>query len=183
MELNNNREFYKKLFARIVLVFCLFFVVATNILRLQQLQEKPSVSLKMSSPKPLILYSIVFQSVVSQDKSPRIVFIENNPKSSYLKNVFSFIKKNSYEQIFIVDCSSSDVLFLENYFSSNHQDIPLDKISCSSSQEEFSQILTPRNLIVFVFGDKNFKHSDILRVAEDFSLKPSIRLSEINHAN
>lgn len=181
MELNNNRDFYKKLFARIVFVFCLFFIVATNILRLQQLHAIPQKPQMPEPQKPSILYSVVFKSLILPKDAPRIVFIENNSNFSYLKKVFSFLKKYSYEQIFIADCTSSDASFLNSYFASSDKQTSLSEVSCDASLEEFSQILTSQNLLVFVFKDKNFNHRTILRAAQTLSLKPSIHLSEIEH--
>ena len=177
MEQNNAKFFYQKLFARIIFIFCLFFIVAINLIRFNQLYLSPKPKPLPLKPNPSFLYSAVFQNPLHENK---IIFLENIKNTSYLKSLLSFIESSSFEQIFLINCTHDDVSYFEPFF--NH--IPFIQVSCDIDQASVKEILEDENgLIVAVFENQSFNHQNILHAAERFSLKPKIQISEIKNEN
>ncbi len=178
MEQNNAKSFYQKLFARIVFIFCLFFIVAVNFIRFNQLYLSPKPKPLPLKPNPSFLYSAVFQTPdLHQNK---ILFLENRKNSYYLKPLLSFIESSSLEQIFLINCTNNDISYFESFF--NH--VPFIQVSCDIDKTSVKEILEDeKSLIIAVFENQSFNHQNIINAAQRFSLKPKIQISETKNEN
>ncbi len=180
MEQNNAKSFYQKLFARIIFIFCLFFIVALNFIRFNQLYLSPKPKPLPLEPNPSFFYSVVFQNHNLDENKNKILFLENRKNLSYLKPLLSFIESSSFEQIFLINCTHDDLSYFEPFL--DH--IPSIQVSCDIDQGVVKEIIEDKtSLIIAVFENQSFNHQNILHAAERFSLKPKIQISEIKNEN
>ena len=184
MALNNNAEFYKKVLSKIILVFCISFLIVLNIIRFSNLiaekKEPPAEPLRASK----VFFSINFFEA-DQKETPKIVLINSNGSSAYLKSVLSFLKKRENLSVYFVNCAQNQTALKKmNTVFKNDFHLPFEEILCYEKSSEYLKFLSKKNsVLVFALRPECFLKNNIISLAQTQNLVPKVKITEVKYAH
>lgn len=178
MSLNDNEAFYQKLLWRIAAALCLLFLAVLNVMRYQTLMINTPLKQKIEEEKKAYLFSISFVPA-KEGGNTKMIFVPNTENQKYLSSIFSFLKKESPNNIIFINCSKKEPTVLKKKL----QKYTLVEASCGIEEENLETILSSNYNVVVINMDHDFSHHAALRAAERLGLKPNLKIMEIKNAS
>jgi len=184
MALNNNAEFYKKVLSKIILVFCISFLIILNIIRFSNLTNEKKESATELSKASQFFFSINFFEANQKDR-PKIVLTDSNGSNAYLKSVLSFLKKNNNSMIYFINCAQNITISKKmNTVFKNNLSLPFEEIVCYENSDEYLKFLSKKNsVLVFALRPEHFLKNNIISLAQTQNFVPKVKITEVKYAH
>lgn len=184
MALNNNAEFYKKFLSKIILVFCISFLIILNVIRFSNLINEK----KEPTPQPFkaskFFFSINFFEA-NQKESPKIILTDSDGSITYFKSILSFLRNNENLKIYFINCMQNQTVSKKmNTVFKNNLRLPYEEILCYENSNEYLKFLSKKNsVLVFALRPEHFLKNNIISLAQIQNLAPKVKITEVKYAH